>query len=73
MYPYVTPVHLLEQAIVSSMRKVEREEADAVAQGVFSNKEDNEVEDADVAGLCSKQEVRADSGRQVAIDLPRRI
>ncbi len=80
MYPYVTPVHLLEQAIVSSMRKVEREEVDAVAQGGFSNNQvarrsppTNEEEDVGAGAPYSKLEVRADSAGQEAIGLQRRI
>lgn len=62
MYPHAMPVRFLEQAIVSSMRKVESEEEGAVAQDAFSNKvvrkspPTNEVVAADVEGPCSRQE-----------------
>ena len=52
MYPHAMPVRFLEQAIVNSMRKVESEEEDAVAQDVFRS---NQEAAADAEGPCFRQ------------------
>ena len=52
MYPHAVHVRFLEQAIVSSMQKVEREVVAAVAQDASSNKEG--AADAEVP--CFRQE-----------------
>jgi hypothetical protein len=56
VYPHATPVPFLEQAIVSFMRKVEREEVAVVALGDSNNKE----ADADVEVPCFREEEAVD-------------
>jgi hypothetical protein len=74
VYPHAMPVPFLERAIVSFMRKVEREEVVAGVRVGFSNKvvrRANEVEAVGVEGPCFSQ-VGKRANNAVVTDLQRK-